>query len=127
MVALATSIGAPAQAASGNGNQLRASSSRGFLRPARDGSRLLDGVAISEDGASFTDLIGLPNNNADQHVSGDPAITSIGDGVHFAVAGPCYPSAASCTDGLPASGTIALTIATVRHIRAATAGPASTS
>ena len=74
------------------------------------------GVAISEDGGrSFTDLIGLPNSNPDQQWSGDPAIASLGDGVHFAVASLYYPSAAACSDGLAAHGTVAISIATVQH------------
>jgi hypothetical protein len=93
----------------------------GFLASPTTVQGSATGVAISEDGgASFTDLIGLPNNNIDQQWSGDPAIASLGDGVHFAVASLYYPSATSCTDGLPANGTVALTIATVRHT---TAGP----
>src|SRR3954471_5723727 len=50
------------------------------------------GVGISGNGArTFTDLVGLPNNNVDQQWSGDPAVVSLGDGEHFAVASLYFP------------------------------------
>ncbi len=88
----------------------------GFFYPATTVRGSATGVALSEDGGrSFTDLIGLPNNNTDQQWSGDPAIASLGDGLHFAVASLYYPSAAACADGLAAHGTVAVSIATVQH------------
>ncbi len=96
----------------------------GFFAPPTTRAGSATGVAVSEDGGrSFTDLIGLPNNNTDQQWSGDPSITSLGDGVHFAVASLYYPSVAACADGLPAHGTVAVTIATVQHTAA---GPQTT-
>jgi hypothetical protein len=72
------------------------------------------GIGLSADGArSFTDLIGLPNNNIDQQWQGDPAIASLGDGRHFAIASLYFPSLRACTDGLPAELTIAVSIARV--------------
>src|SRR4051812_29751336 len=72
------------------------------------------GIGLSADGAhSFTDLIGLPNNNVDQQWQGDPAVVSLGDGRDFAVASLYFPSFTSCADGLPAELTIAVTIARV--------------
>ena len=72
------------------------------------------GVGVSGDGGRhFHDLIGLPNNNADQLWSGDPSIAALGDGRHFAVSSLYYPSFRACTDGRPAYGTIAVSIATV--------------
>lgn len=74
----------------------------------------LTGVGLSGDGGRhFHDLIGLPNNNTDQQWSGDPAIVALGDGRHFAVSSLYYPSRRACSDGLPAYGTVAVTIATV--------------
>src|SRR4051794_5828918 len=72
------------------------------------------GIGLSADGArSFTDLIGLPNNNVDQQWQGDPAIASLGDGRHFAIASLYFPSFRACADGLPAELTIAVSIARV--------------
>jgi|GEM_PF-757626 len=73
----------------------------------------LTGVAVSGDGGRhFTDLIGLPNQNPDQHWSGDPSIAALGDGRHFAVSSLYYPSTSACSDGRPAYGTIAVSMAT---------------
>ena len=71
------------------------------------------GVAYSGDGGhSFTDLIGFPNDNANQQWSGDPAIVAI-DAVHFVVASLYFPSAlADCKQG-PVELTIGLQVATV--------------
>src|SRR6195952_4916349 len=72
------------------------------------------GLGLSHDGGRhFTDLTGLPNNNTDQQWSGDPSVASVGDGTHFLVSSLYYPSARACSDGLPAYGTIAVTVATV--------------
>lgn len=72
------------------------------------------GVGLSHDGGRhFTDLTGLPNNNTDQQWSGDPSIASMGDGTHFIVSSLYYPSARACLDGLPAYGTVAVSVATV--------------
>ena len=74
----------------------------------------LTGVGLSGDGgAHFRDLIGLPNDNADQQWSGDPVVVSLHDGRHFAVASLYYPSLKACTGTRPAYGTIAVSIATV--------------
>lgn len=72
------------------------------------------GIGLSHDGGRhFTDLTGLPNNNTDQQWSGDPSIASLGDGTHFLISSLYYPSARACSDGLPAYGTVAVTVATV--------------
>jgi hypothetical protein len=72
------------------------------------------GVGLSNDGgAHFRDLVGLPNSDVHQQWAGDPAIASLGDRRHFAVASLYYPSAAACTDAVPAYGTVAVSIATV--------------
>ena len=74
----------------------------------------LTGVGLSHDGGKhFTDLTGLPNNNTDQQWSGDPSIASMGDGSHFVVSSLYYPSARACIDGLPAYGTVAVSVAAV--------------
>src|SRR5205085_1676919 len=52
-------------------------------------------------------------NNVDQQWSGDPSIASVGDGSHFLVSSLYYPSGRACGDGLPAYGTVAVTVATV--------------
>lgn len=73
----------------------------------------LTGVGLSADGGRhFTDLIGLPNKNVDQHWSGDTSIAALGDGRHFAVSSLYYPSNSACSDGHPAYGTIAVSVAT---------------
>src|SRR5437867_4203797 len=51
----------------------------------------------------------------DQQWFGDPTIASLGDGVHFVVGSLYYPSAPACADGLAAYGTVAVSIATVKH------------
>jgi hypothetical protein len=72
------------------------------------------GIGLSGNGArSFTDLIGLPNNNVDQQWAGDPVVVSLGDGRHFAVASLYFPSFHACEDDLPASATVAVSIARV--------------
>src|SRR4051794_17984172 len=72
------------------------------------------GIGLSADGArTFTDLIGLPNNNVDQQWQGDPAIASLGDGRHFAIGSLYFPSPRACADGLPAELTVAVSIARV--------------
>ncbi len=72
------------------------------------------GVGLSADGgASFRDLVGLPNRNVDQMWSGDPVVASLQDGRHFAVASLYYPSGRACLDDRPANGTIAVTVGTV--------------
>ncbi len=82
------------------------------------------GVGISEDGGrTFTDLTGLPNQNADEQWSGDPAVVALHDGRHFVVASLYFPSATACTDKKPAYATVAVSVATVTHTRN---GPAAT-
>jgi hypothetical protein len=72
------------------------------------------GVGLSRDGGlHFRDLIGLPNNNLDEQWYGDPTVASLGDGRHFAVGSLYYPSFQACNDGLPAYGTVAVSILTV--------------
>jgi len=71
------------------------------------------GVAYSGDGGrTFTDLIGLGNDNANQQWTGDPAIAAI-DSLHFVIASLYFPSAvANCKQG-PVELTIGLQVATV--------------
>lgn len=86
----------------------------GFVGSPTSVTGSLTGVGLSGDGgAHFVDLGGLPNNNVDQQWSGDPAIASLGDGSHFAVASLYFPSAQACTDGLPAQAIVAVSVATV--------------
>jgi hypothetical protein len=82
----------------------------------------LTGVGLSGDGgSSFSDLVGLPNGNPDEQWFGDPTVASLGDGRHFVVGSLYMPSLTSCNDGLPAEGTVAVSVATVN-----TAGSAAT-
>jgi hypothetical protein len=77
----------------------------------RQGS--LTGVGFSNDGgATFTDLIGLPNDNPNQQWSGDPSVVAI-DARHFAVASLYFASPYGVNCSLPAYLTAAVTIATV--------------
>jgi len=71
------------------------------------------GAGFSNDGgATFTDLIGLPNPDKNQLASGDPSVVAIDD-THFAVASLYYPSfQARCRRG-PIYLTAAIWIGTV--------------
>jgi hypothetical protein len=71
------------------------------------------GVGYSADGgATFTDLIGMPNPDKNQMASGDPSVVTIDD-THFAVASLYYPSfSARCRRG-PVRLTAAVWIGTV--------------
>jgi hypothetical protein len=74
----------------------------------------ITGIGFSGDGGrSFRDLVGLPNKNIDQQWFGDPTVAALGDGRHFVVGSLYMPSLASCSDGLPAQGTVAVSVATV--------------
>lgn len=69
------------------------------------------GLSVSGNGArSFTDLVGLPNNNVDQQWWGDPVVASLGDGRHFVVGSLYFPSLRACADGLPAELTVAVSV-----------------
>jgi hypothetical protein len=86
----------------------------GFLWPdSTDLRGSATGVGYSSDaGATFTDLIGLPNPDENQLVSGDPSVVAIDD-THFAVASLYYPSfSARCRRG-PLYLTAAVWIGTV--------------
>ena len=66
--------------------------------PSTDPQGSVTGVGYSSDGGrSFTDLIGLANNNPYQQWYGDPSVVAV-DANTFIVAGLYYPSlAADCT------------------------------
>jgi len=74
----------------------------------------LTGVGFSRDsGATFTDLVGLPNNDPNQAWQGDPTVVSLGDGRHFIVGSLYYPSLfTACVTG-PSQLTIAVSVAEV--------------
>jgi hypothetical protein len=74
----------------------------------------LTGVGFSRNGGkSFTDLVGLPNNDPNQQWEGDPAVASLGDGRHFIVGSLYFPSFfGACLTG-PAQLTIAVSVAEV--------------
>jgi len=58
------------------------------------------GVGYSADGGqTFTDLVGLPNNQVNEVWQGDPSVVSLGDGLHFIVTSLYYPSPAAFTAG----------------------------
>ncbi len=71
------------------------------------------GVAYSKDGgATFSDLVGLPNDNPNQIWASDPTVVAV-DATHFIVASLYFPSfVANCKTG-PMSATVALTVGTV--------------
>ncbi len=71
------------------------------------------GVAYSNDGGtSFSDLIGLPNNNANQQWFGDPTVVAV-EGNHFIVGSLYYPAFFNnCAHGF-GQLTAAVSVATV--------------
>jgi hypothetical protein len=72
------------------------------------------GVGFSGDGgASFTDLVGLPNDNPDQQWAGDPSIVAVDGGQTFIVSSLYFPSFQACTDGNPSQLTVAVSVGTV--------------
>jgi hypothetical protein len=86
----------------------------------------LTGVGLSGDGgSSFSDLVGLPNGNPDEQWFGDPTVASLGDGRHFVVGSLYMPSLTSCNDGLPAEGTVAVSVATVNTAGRLLASPSA--
>lgn len=71
------------------------------------------GVGFSKDaGTTFTDLIGLPNDDPNQQWSGDPAIVAV-DRTHFIVASLYFPSAVADCQAGEAQMTIAIAVGTV--------------
>ncbi len=84
-----------------------------FFSPSTDRRASVTGVGYSGDGgATFTDLIGLPNPKPNQQWSGDPSIVAV-DANHFIVSSLYLPSAgADCTKA-PARLQIAVSVATV--------------
>lgn len=80
----------------------------------------LTGVGYSNNGGrSFTDLLGLPNNNPDQQWAGDPTVVAV-DSRHFIVGSLYFPSFGACVDpssgeltGRPAGLNLAVSVATV--------------
>jgi hypothetical protein len=75
----------------------------------------LTGVGLSLDhGATFTDLVGLKNTDAQQQWSGDPAVVAI-DESHFVVASLYVPSVPACQLPTDVSQfTVAAEVLTVR-------------
>ena len=86
----------------------------GFLvAPSTSRKASLTGVGFSANGGrSFTDLIGLPNNNPQQQWFGDPTVVKL-DSSHFVV-GSLYlpPNSEDCSDG-PSNFEVAVSVATV--------------
>lgn len=72
------------------------------------------GIGFSNDGGrTFTDLIGLPNNNPDQQWFGDPTLVAV-DSRHFIVGSLYLPNFyTACSDGRPAGFHLAVSVATV--------------
>src|SRR6266516_502788 len=64
-------------------------------------------------GATFTDLVGLPNDNPDQQWAGDPSIVAVDDGQSFIVGSLYFPSFNACGDGNPSQLTVAVSVGTV--------------
>lgn len=77
----------------------------------------ITGVGFSSDGGrTFTDLIGLPNNNPAQRWNGDPTVGAI-DSRHFVVGSLYFPNSRKAYDICQAGGSlgfhIAVSVATV--------------
>jgi len=71
------------------------------------------GVGYSANGGkSFTDLIGLPNNNPNEQWDGDPTVVAI-DATHFIVGSLYYTSFTNLDCTKPAELDIAVSVATV--------------
>ncbi|MEA2581197.1 MAG: hypothetical protein QOE83_2089 [Actinomycetota bacterium] len=75
------------------------------------------GVGFSSDGgASFQDLVGLPNPNPDQQWMGDPMAIAI-DSRHFLVGGLYFPSFfTACSDGNPSTLGVAVSVGTLNGL-----------
>lgn len=85
-----------------------------FVYPTTQPQASVTGVGVSGNGGlSFTDLVGLPNNNPNQRWSGDPSVVAVDNGAFFIV-GSIYASVfpIDCTQG-PAELDIAVAVATV--------------
>ena len=85
-----------------------------FVFPSTDPQASLTGVGFSRNaGKSFTDLVGLPNTNANQKWSGDPSVVAVDNG-RFFIVGSIYATAfpINCFNG-PAQNAIAVSVATV--------------
>jgi hypothetical protein len=71
------------------------------------------GVGFStNEGASFTDLVGLPNPNCNQRWSGDPGVVAVDNGSSFIVSSLYLPSVTATCPG-PVFFEIAVSVATV--------------
>jgi hypothetical protein len=74
----------------------------------------LTGVGFSSNGGrSFTDLVGLPNDNLVEQWSGDPTVVSLDDGSHFIVGSLYLPSVDACYQGRSTQAEVAISVATV--------------
>jgi hypothetical protein len=95
-----------------------------FVTPSTDPRASRTGIGFSTDGGrTFTDLIGLRNDNPNQKWSGDPTIVAI-DAEHFAIGSLYFPvDEPDC--GAPASARfqLAVEIFTVNASGAAGLGP----
>jgi hypothetical protein len=86
----------------------------GFLvAPSTSRRASLTGVGFSADGGrSFSDLIGLPNNNPHQQWFGDPTVVRL-DSTHFVVGSLYLPALSEdCSNG-PSNFELAVSVATV--------------
>lgn len=71
------------------------------------------GVAYSSDGGTtFTDLIGLPNDDLNQQWRGDPTIVAVDD-THFIVASLYFPSNVVDCEAGGTGATVAISVGTV--------------
>jgi hypothetical protein len=84
-----------------------------FVFPSTTPQASLTGVGFSRNGgASFTDLVGLPNNNPNQQWYGDPSVVAVDNGAFFIVSSMYLPVGFDCTQG-PVQFAIAVSVATV--------------
>jgi len=84
-----------------------------FVFPSTNPKASLTGVGFSRDGGkTFTDLVGLPNNNSNESWSGDSAVVAVDNGAYFIVSSMYLPVNIDCSQG-PSQYAIAVSVATV--------------
>ena len=84
-----------------------------LVLPSNQVTASVTGVGYSANGGkSFTDLIGLPNNNSNEQWFGDPTVAAI-DSSHFIVGSLYFPPFATLDCTRPAEFDIAVSVATI--------------
>jgi len=94
-----------------------------FVFPSTQLQASLTGVGFSRDGgATFTDLVGLPNNNPNQQWFGDPTVVAVDNGAFFIVGSLYQPVGSDCTQG-PVQSAIGVSVAKVTATGVAFSNP----